>query len=463
MYTSLQKRLMKIILTWALLLSNFYSQSQINTLRYNDNFTNLKNDSVQKVGFDNLKYIPLTENTNISLGGEIRSQFQYYSNQNFGDVPSTFNKVSSGQIWQRIMVHLNLELGNKLRVFTQMASTSRFLNPNPLIPEIDENQLSLHQAFLDYTFNKNWKARIGRQEISYGNNRIITFRDGPNTRLTFDAAIFKFNSEKRKFDLFLLTPVISMPGVLDDKSFKDLIVGVHSTRTIKTNRLIADFYSLSFLSNRRKYNYVAGKESRQSLGTRVYSQNPKLNYELEITYQYGTFNELKINAYGIYLDINYKIDTKFKFLLGLASNYNSGDRNKNDRQLNTYNLIFSKPQYGMTAPIGSSNIVAINPYLKINPTEKINLYAGVYLMWRQSNQDGTYSPISIEVRPTPVSLFNSTKKDIGVQLSTEANYMVNKNLSLGYEVAYFFAGKYVKETGNGKNITYTSFKVGYKF
>lgn len=114
------------------------------------------------------------------------------------------------------MVHANVDVGQKTRVFLQLSSTYRFLNANPLTPEIDQNVLSLHQAFFDYGMSKNIMTRIGRQEMSYGSHRIITFREGPNTRLTFDAAIIKYDNKKRKIDAFAISPVTSEKGVFDD-------------------------------------------------------------------------------------------------------------------------------------------------------------------------------------------------------------------------------------------------------
>ena len=141
----------------------------------------------------------------------------------------------------------------------------------------------------------------------------------------------------------------------------------------------------------------------------------------------------------------------------------SGDKSKNDNQLNTYNLLFSKPQYGLTAPIGATNLINVNPYLKINPTKKIYIYISSYFMWRQSNQDGTYAPTAVEMRPVKTELFASTKKTIGTLLSLESAYSITKNLSFAIDASYFFAGSYIKETGKGKDITYLSFKGTYKF
>jgi hypothetical protein len=99
----------------------------------------------------------------------------------------------------------------------------------------------------------------------------------------------------------------------------------------------------------------------------------------------------------------------------------------------------------------------------VNPTKKLSVYAGIYLLNRQSNQDGTYSPGMVQVRPTPPTLFISTKKSIGTQYALETGYNVNKHLFFAIDFVYLKAGSYVKETGKGKNITYTSFKGAFKF
>ncbi len=436
-------------------------QNPINVLRANDNFNYVKKDTIKK-GFNKLKHIKLTENSTISFGGELREKYQYFDNQNFGDVPPTVEKVSVGQLWHRVMVHSNVELGSKVRIFAQLNSTFRFFNPNP-VGEIDENRLSLHQAFIDYSFYKNWMMRIGRQEMGYGNSRILTFREGPNTRLTFDAAIVKHETPKRKIDFLAITPVISTQYAFDDVSFKEFVIGAYGTEYFIPAKLLVDYYILNFRSDIRSYNFVSGSENRQIFGLRIFSHNPKFNYELESTYQTGTFNNLKIRAFGTSADVNYKIETKYNLTVGLGANYISGDNDNTDNELNTYNLIFSKPSYGLAAPIGSSNIENLNPYLRLNPVKKLSVYVGAYFMRRQSTQDGTYSPGMGQVRPTEMNLFTSNEKSIGTQYALETGYDLNKNIFLAIDAAFFEAGSYVKETGNGLNISYLACKASFKF
>jgi Alginate export len=287
--------------------SFIFGQNPIHILRYNDNFHRLKSDTVEKKGFDQLKMIPLGSNgVFLSMGGELREQVQHFDNQNFGDVPPVFKSVDATQLWHRAMLHADLELGKKWRVFTQLNQTERFFNPNPAI-EIDANRLGLHQAFIEFRPIAPLSFRVGRQELGYGNNRLLTFREGPNNRLAFDAAIVQWKNKTWRIDALVASPVFQSGGVNDDLALKDLVTGVYATHTVVPKKWLMDIYALHFKGDRLRYNLIGGNESRQTLGTRLFSQLSKFNYELEATYQLGSFNQLTINAFSLSYDLKYRL------------------------------------------------------------------------------------------------------------------------------------------------------------
>jgi Alginate export len=454
-----------ILLTFLGLIHLLNAQNNpIHILRTNDNFQYLKNDSIPKKGFEKLKMLPLGNSKNrLSIGGEIREQVQHFENINFGDVPPVFAASSATQLWHRVLLHGDVELGKKVRFFSQINHTLRLFNPNPLI-EIDENQLGLHQVFMELRPSKSVNIRIGRQEMGYGNNRMLTFREGPNNRLAYDAAVVKWQNSRLRVDALVAFPVFQSPKINDDIAFEDRVLGVYATQTLLDKRIFLDLYWLSFTGKRLKYNLVGGDEQRESFGTRLFSKNPKLNYELEATYQSGKFNQLNINALGIAFDVNLRLAAKTKLTLGLAGNYITGDQKPTDNQLNTFNLLFSKPSFGLAAPIGASNIVNVNPYLRWQPLKKLQLLASIYILSKQSINDGVYSPGMSQTRPVrPNQLFTSQKKQIGNQYALEAGYQANRQWAFYVDFAHFPAGTYVKETGNGKAISYFSSKIAYKF
>ena len=437
------------------------AQSAIGLLRYNDNFAFIKEDSLKK-GFNRLKYIEFGENNFISFGGEIREQLQLYHNINFGDLPSKFSSINAHQLNHRLMFHANIESGNHFRFFIQMNNTLQFMNVNPPSPEIDVNHLSVHQAFSEFLFNK-WKIRIGRQEVFYGNHRIFTVREGPNTRQTFDGMLVKKVFKNGTMDFFALSKTISKKFIFDDEFGKERSFGFYSNWLLPEKRIGLDFYGLNFQSDQRKYKHNSGPENRQTVGFRLYSDLKKFNFEIEGTYQAGQFNSLSIDAYNVFADLNITILQKKKARIGLAANISSGDKNNSDNKLNTYNLLYAKPAYGLAIPLGSANLISINPYFKITPVPKLNILTQVFFLQVNSNQDGLYSPFMTMVRPQPETTSNSNSMYMGTFFVLETSYQQSENFTFYFDASYFNVGGFLKETGKGKDLTYVSFKSTFKF
>ncbi len=454
----------KLFITSLFILLHVTLLAQINILRYRDDFEGIKNDSVRSKGFDRLKHIPLSSKTDISFGGELREQFQNYQNKNFGDGQDLTGSSKTSQFWHRLMVHTNLVHAKDLRIFAQVGSTFRFFNSRPLTPQIDENRLNLHQLFLDWHIRSKWMLRLGRQELKYGSHRIITFREGPNNRLSFDGLILMHHAASRKIGAFALSPVTAMPGVFDDRSLEEFVAGIYLKDNNISEALRLEYYFINLLSDLRIYNSVKGRENRQSYGVRIVACTPRFNSEAEVTYQSGKFSDLDISAYSISLALNYKPPRNPSFAMGLSLNYFSGDKSPGDGKLNTYNMLYSKPQFGLTAPIGSSNIINVNPHIDFTPIKRLNTSAGVYWMWRHSVKDGIYSPLASTVLARQSSThLNAENRQIGTQLTLETNYVVNTHLSFSLDAGYFVAGRYIKESGSGKNIMYLSIKGSFKF
>ncbi|AZA92926.1 Uncharacterised protein [Chryseobacterium nakagawai] len=457
----MKKHIIITLLISLFAISKAPAQNKISLVRYNDDFTSLKNDTIKKK-LDNLKYIKLDNNYFISFGGELREQFQYYDNINFGDVPPTYSNTDVTQLWHRLMLHTDIELGKNFRFFMQLNNTSRFFNNNPVVPEIEENQLSLHQAFAELKLT-NWNFRLGFQEIYFGNHRVITVREGPNTRQSFDGLTVKRKFPNGSLDLFAVSKVISKKYVFDDESMHDGLLGIYGTQYLSNKKIGLDYYVINFQSRDRMYNYQSGFENRNTCGIRLFSNFKNANFEFEGAYQTGKFNDLKIEAYNILTDVNVNVFPSKKGIIGFAANLASGDEDNTDNKLNTYNLLYAKPAYGLAAPIGATNMFSVYPYIKINPVQKLNILAEAFFLARNSNQDGTYSPGMIQNRPRVNSLFSSKKKTMGQYYVLETNYQQNSNLSFALDASYFKAGSYPKTTGVGDDILYLSFKTTLKW
>src|SRR5256885_6158953 len=156
-------------------------------LRYDENYSYLRDPARRSDYLDAIKFIPLTTNGDcyLTLGGEIRERYEYFYNSSWGVGPQDDN----GYLLQRYMVHADAHFGDYFRIFTQFKSgleDGRNGGPRPT----DRDDVDLNQAFFDVRVP--WGEadslifRAGRQELAYGSSRLISAPEAPNVRLSFD-------------------------------------------------------------------------------------------------------------------------------------------------------------------------------------------------------------------------------------------------------------------------------------
>ena len=161
--------------------------------------------------------------------------------------------------------------------------------------------------------------------------------------------------------------------------------------------------------------------------------------------------------------MNFMVSKPTGFMIGFGGEQNTGDKDSLDRKLHTYNVLFGRPLFEFAAPLGSANIESIHSFAQVSALKKAMLKGSVYLIRRQSIQDGVYAPDGAQIRPDKKTLSLSQSRFVGTQYTVEAHYLLNRNLDFATDAIWFKAGSFLKETGRGENIAYLSFKATYKF
>ncbi len=435
-----------------------------NRLRYEEDYSYLRDSTLRVDPWDGLKYISLSEEGNhyLSLGGETRFQYEYFHNAGWGEGPQDGN----GYLLQRYMLHTDLHLGNSFRTFVQIKSgLENGRNGGPRVP--DEDQLDLHQAFGDgkmrLTDGANLTLRVGRQELLYGSQRLVSMREGPNVRQSFDAARLILTVKNWRIDGFISRPVETNVEVFDDVSNADVlfwgIYGVGAIPKLKVQHI--DVYYLGL--DRAAAQYEAGvmAETRHSVGLRYWGNKNQLSYNFEFVYQWGRFGSGDIEAWTISSDAKYELkNLPLSPVLGLKSEIISGDEDVQNNKLQTFNPLFPRGAYfGLAALIGPANLFDVHPSIELKLSENLALAADWDFFWRHRVHDGIYGPNGAFERTGQTS----QEKFIGDQLGLQLAFDYNRHAFLSLEAAFFNAGRYLKESGSGKNLVYFSTTVGYKF
>jgi hypothetical protein len=81
-------------------------------LRYEEDYSYLKDPSRRTDFWDPTKYIPLwgREDWSLSLGGELRERYEFFHNENEGAAPADGHH-NSGYLLQRYLLHGDLHVG----------------------------------------------------------------------------------------------------------------------------------------------------------------------------------------------------------------------------------------------------------------------------------------------------------------------------------------------------------------
>jgi len=431
-------------------------------LRYDEDYSFLKNDSSSN-WYKTTKFSALSKNKNtwLSIGGDIRYQYLWFNNENWGESPTD----NDGFILTRYLVHADLHAGRYFRTFVQLQSSLANGKSEPPSP-VDENQLDLHQAFADVVLplqhSQTLTMRFGRQELLYGSQRLVALRDGPNNRQSFDAARLIYANHSWKADLFFSHPVQSKQMIFDDGFNKNAeFWGAYLVKNKAPFLNNMDVYYFGLWKKNAKFDDGAGRELRHSIGSRIWLSKKFWRYDVEGLYQFGHFAGKEIDAWTFSVNTGYKFsDTRLKPEIGIKTEVISGDATYGDNKLQTFNPLFPRGGYfGLVSLIGPVNLIDIHPSVSLDLSKRLFLCMDYDNFSRYSRYDGIYGPNVVMI----YSGNKSSKKSIGQQYSTYLEYTPNNFLYFRGEFTWFKAGPFLKEVGPGKDILFTATTVQLKF
>jgi len=431
-------------------------------LRAEEDWSYLRDPERRTDLFDPLKFIPLDSEgwAYLTLGGDVRERVEYFRSPDWGAGPQR-----TQSLLQRYMVHSDLHDGPSFRVFVQLKSGLEYGREGGPRPP-DEDRLDLHQAFVDGVWalseEDSVTLRLGRQEMQYG-GRLVSVREGPNVRQSFDAARFLIRMREWEVDAFGSRPAETRAGIFDDGPDETRwFWGVYALSPPGWLwGMTADFYYLGLDNEDAAFDQGAAHEVRHSAGTRLHGEAGAVDYNFELVYQFGRFGRGGICAWTVASDTGYTLkDFLFTPRVGLQADVASGDRNPSSPGLGTFNALFPKGSYfGETGLLGPANFYDLHPALSFEPAADVTFTADWCFFWRQSPRDGLYSPSVTVLRSSRAT----RERYVGSQLSVSIAWQVERHLELVLYYAHFFAGPFIEDTPPGDDVDFVGTWLVFKF
>lgn len=433
-------------------------------LRFEEDWSFLSERRGSFSNYEKLKYISLgkREDWYLSVGGEMRQRYEFTENPSWG--AETTDK--KGYYQQRYLLHADFHFGKRVRAFAQIGSqfeTGRADGPRPT----DEDRLDLNQLFADVKFDFGKKnsltLRAGRQEMTFGGGFLVAVREPLNVRRGFDGARAILNTNKWRVDAFLTKPVATKRGVFNDAPDPaQTFWGVYAARPSK---LLpggsVDLYYFGLDRKNARFEQGARRETRHTVGTRIWGKSLGWDYNQEFIYQWGAFGGGSINAGGIVSETGYTFDKlRFRPRIALRAEITSGDRDPHDKNLQTFDALFTRSSvYWEPVLNGPANRTLLQPALNFQMSKTVKLTFAPSFFRRTSRGDGIYGAAGNFIRAGAAS----RARRIGNLTTFQAEWQINRHFSWVGVYSYYAAGRFLRASGTSQPVNYATSWISYKF
>lgn len=331
-----------------------------------------------------------------------------------------------------------------------------------------DDAFDLHQAYLAFGNAREFPltARIGRQELVYGDERFIGKGNWNNTGRSFDALKLRIEKPSGWVDGFVSRVVIPDDGNFNVSNDYDYFSGIYAG----TKKLMpwqeTQVYFLARNHGVKGPNAIApgvpGSPGTQrdiyTLGTLWKSDPEALNgwdYYAEAALQFGSvFNaaqndRLNQQSHAFFASAGYTWKDSFgKPRLGLGYDYGSGDGNSKDGKVETFENLFGTQHrpYGLMDLAGARNMHIPKVSFSIKPIKGLTLSADCLAFILATTDDFFYPESGGGRKTNGYGINPGFSSHVGSELDLYAAYKINAwtGCELGY--GHFFTGDYIKDS-----------------
>ena len=408
--------------------------------------------------FDGLRSMDMGRAGVLSVGGEVRVRYELDSTANFDRETGD----GDGAFFGRAYLFADWRAGERVRTFVNLRATEA-VDRDPFSRIVDDAGLDLQEAFVELWATDTLSARFGRQEFSLPTDapsRLLSTRNGPNVRRTFDGAHLLWKPDALRLDGFYLETVDPERGTFNDRaSGTERIWGARVSTAPQNDRLGWDGYYYGFADEEAEFQPVSGDQTRHTLGTRVVRQKGMDRWDLdaEAAFQWGDItppdqtppdpagrhNSRDIRAGFAAVDAGYTFEARFRPRLGIQAYVSSGDDADGDT-VGTFDAIYPSGAYLNDATLlRGQNVTSLGIRSDARLSDSVSGSIFYTRYWRTSGDDGFYLQNARLAREGMPDQSRFIGDYAGLRTQAFLNHRTDALLQFGV----FDAGRFLQQSG----------------
>lgn len=431
---------------------------------YANDFSYLKAPGNDDFGLgDGLKLMPVADGDfgSLDIGGQIRER--YHHERGMGRVPDAtvpfFEDTEADFFLTRLRLYSNWKVCDELRFYCEgIYADATDDNGEYAQRPIDENFGDLLNCFADIALTDTTTIRVGRQELLYGAQRLVSPLDWANTRRTFEGANLLYRDGNWAIDSFYTMLVPVQVREFDEGDDDIEFFGSYAVYSGFENFTV-DFYYLGY-DNGQAFNNDDPLSSDfliHTTGIRINGAMDNWLWELEGGPQFGEYDGAGVDHSAGFATAGIGrsfIDAAWKPTVWLYYDYASGNVPGGD--FNGFNQLFplGHKYFGFIDAVQRSNILAPNCLVTAKPTDRLTV-----LMWYwHFTSDSEAEVPSIVAANTPAQ---NTEKDLGDELDVLLTYTICPRSSLGIGWSHFWRGDKIILSENDADFVYSEWTMNF--
>ncbi len=413
----------------------------------------------------------------LDLGGQYRFRFEHREHFARPGTPGAVDfreeGVPTGNTYglSRLKVHLGYQPADWLRGYVE--GRDSFALNDRRAPDPETDRADLHQAWLELGHAASFPltARVGRQELSYGEERLVGAFDWNNIGRVFDAAKVRYQQEAFWVDAFVGRVVVPVEGVFNVANDYDWFSGVYASTRALCPKQETQVYVLARNTGTgspqavdRPLIGLATPRDLYTVGARFKSLPGELagwDYTLEAAGQFGRFKEAATSpsldhlAWAVTAAAGYSPPTcPLGTRLGIEYNFASGDADPADDEHGTFENLFPTNHkfYGYMDFASWQNLHNPRVSLSFKPARGLSVTLDYHLYWLADTADYFYTAAGAPRRGAAPGSGTGYDRNpvydnfVGSELDVVVTYAPRPWLNAQAGYGHFFAGDYVKDS-----------------
>ncbi len=406
----------------------------------------------------------------VKLGGQIRTRAEYATGMYQvptgnatlpgagGGVATRHASTDDDYVLNQTRLWADADVNEHLRVFIQLQDARVFGAEGTTLGfanAYSENSIfDLHQGYFDLKnlFDLPLTVRVGRQEIIWGDHRVIGNFVWNNVGRSFDGGRVMWDTDDIHAEAFAAK--VNESGFVSDSDqnvyaslvgFKKLVPGAllelmyiqKNDQNNTTNNATINGFSPS----------PSGAVEIHDVGARITGKVPNLeaiDYTAESHGQFGDYGNQTQRAWAFAGVVGYTFkDLAWTPRFGVEYDYASGDHNPNDNTHTTFDNLYPTNHwnmiYGSANMIGWQNMHDARANIKVMPTSKLTTQVDYHYFWLANRADGWYMASGALALPRPGvgGSFTPDSNSLADEIDLTVSYKLYKNVDILAGYSFF--------------------------